>query len=128
MATGIAFPAKVNPRGGAVTKEGKDLVRQNIILALLPANTMNPWDQNIALKENLIFDIKDDITGGLVFAHIHRVFDEMKRQNIAMLPMDGRGIRIEDNGKEGELEIVIEYIDIEDNQSREIRFDSGGRL
>lgn len=128
MAKGMLFPVQVNPLGGAKLVENSELVRQMIILALLPASSLHPWNQNLAPEENFIFDINDRRTGGLFAAHVYNVFDVLQKRNIAALPKDGSGLSIKPSSDEGEMEVVINYVDLELKKSREIRFGPSGEL
>lgn len=127
MTQGIKYPVEVGPRGGIVLLSNADLIRQNILLALLPAESTHPWNQDLTPKRDLIFDIADEVTGGLMAAHIEKVFNDLEQRNIAALSKKDEAIRFEEVGKEGEVEVVVKYVDLEDMKSREIRIGPGGR-
>ncbi len=118
MATGIKQPVEISTTGGLNTTEGSDMLKQNIILACRPASSQNPWSQKITPKEDMIFDIADTLSNGNYISHIYQVFEEYQRLGIAKLP-SSNGVRIIRN-KDGETEVAIRYIDLEDSKEREM--------
>jgi hypothetical protein len=126
MAKGLTLPFHVNPRGGIHMTEGPELLRQNILLGVQPATSRHPWNQNLAPREDLIFDIADSAVAGELSAHIYDLFEELKRLNMATLPKtaDAMKVRI-GQFNSGDVDIIITYIDLEDNKSREVRFKGG---
>jgi len=123
MAKGIVFPFQTNIRGGILVAEGPEILRQNILLGVKPAGSLNPWGQRDAPREDLVFDIADAAVGGELAAYVYDLFEDLQRLDMAKLPKDSNAVRTElSNIKNGDLEVVITYIDLEDNSSRQVRF------
>lgn len=128
MPTGLQVPITVNTRGGAVTITDSAARKQNIILGLKPASSQNPWHQKLTPPEEVIFDIANEITGGMLIAHIYDLFKEQERMGLARLASGADALQLDrSNSKNGEVQIVINYIDLENNESREVRFGPGRR-
>jgi len=114
MPRGMKFPIKVSPSGGAVTVDGTAVVDQNIILAIRPAGSLHPWNQELAPDEALIFDIRDNKTGGLYTMHIREFFQEMERRGYARLRPGKHGIAIlEPEDDSGDMVASINYENLE---------------
>lgn len=123
MAKGLTLPFQVNARGGLQTSEGPELLRQNILLGVKPASSRNPWNASLAPREDLIFDIADSAVAGELTAHVYDLFEDLQRLNMAMLSRRSDAFKVERiKPNTGDVEIVITYIDLEDNKSREVRF------
>ena len=118
MATGIKQPVEISTTGGMNTIEGSDLLRQNISFAVRPASSQNPWSQKITPREDVIFDIADNLTNGSYVSHVYQIFEELQRLGVAKLPSSG-AIRNVKN-KNGETSVSIRYIDLEDSQERSL--------
>lgn len=128
MPKGLKLPLQVGTRGGVLTAEGSDIRRQNVLLAVRPAGSLHPWHQSLTPPEDTIFDLADEMTGGQLVAHIYSFFDEQKRLGLSMLPRDGSGVSLNlDDSDNGEVELTINYIDLEDNKSREVSIGQGRR-
>ena len=125
---GIKFPVRVGAYGGAETIEGYSVVDQNILLAIKPAGSLHPWNQRLTPDEDLIFDIRDNRSGGLYSMHVRQFFSEMERAGYAKLLPGTRGLRIEDSGNDGEMVVVISYINLERNKEMTFKVPlSGGK-
>jgi hypothetical protein len=116
MPKGIKQPVKISTTGGLNTIEGSEILRQNIIQACRPASSENPWSQNITPQEDMIFDIADELGNGKYISHVYQVFEEYERLGMAKLP-SSNALRIVRN-KDGETEVHLRYIDLEDSQER----------
>lgn len=128
MPKGLKLPVAVGIRGGARTIEGFEARRQNIILGVQPASSQHPWHQKLTPPEETIFDIADEAVGGQLEAHIYQFFAEQERLGLTRLPRDSSGLRVKlDKTEQGDVDVVINYIDLEDNESREVRFGRGRR-
>ncbi len=129
MAKGIKLPVRVGPRGGMETMEGPEIIRQNIMLGVRPASSLNPWNQQLTPREETIFDINDNVSGTMFESHVYDLFDDLERVGLATIRRGrGNGILIDATDRErekGNLTAVIRYTDLEEMKSREIRF--GGR-
>lgn len=119
MAKGIKLPIQISSTGGSVAIESVKMLRQNILYAIRPASSAHPWSQNITPKEDMIFDIADNQTASLYTSHIYKVFKEFEKLGLAKLP-PSNGVRIVKNN-DGETEIEISYIDLEDNKTRKLK-------
>lgn len=128
MPLGLKLPIAVGTRGGARTVEGFEARRQNILLGVYPASSLHPWHQRLTPPEETIFDIADEMTGGQLVAHIYQFFAEQERLGLTRLPRDSSGLRLNlVDADKGDVEIAINYIDLEDNATREVRFGRGRR-
>lgn len=129
MAKGIRLPVRVGPRGGMEVMEGPEIIRQNIMLGVRPASSLNPWNQQLTPREETIFDINDNVSGTMFESHVYDLFDDLERVGLATIRRGrGNGILIDATDREreqGNLTAVIRYTDLEEMKSREIRF--GGR-
>jgi hypothetical protein len=126
MAKGMRLPVSVSTRGGATTLEGSDLLRQNILLGIKPASSLNPWNQRLTPREDTIFDLADEMTGGMLISHIQSFFEELEALGMAALHKGRRGLILDVSDRErGNVELIVNYIDLEENKSREIRLGSG---
>lgn len=124
MAKGMRAPIEVGDNGGARMLEGASVVQQNIILALIPAGSLNPWTQDIAPKESLTFDPNDETTGGLYVQHVRNFFAEMERQGFARLLPGRDGVRIitGENNAQGNMDVIIRYVNLETGKEENLAF------
>lgn len=114
MLKGLRVPVAVTPAGGAATIENYPVVDQNVLLSILPADTLHPWAQGLTPDEDTIFEINDDRIGGLMVSHIRRVFEEMHALGYARLLPGTRGISYVKGGRsDGEAWVVVNYINLE---------------
>jgi len=128
MPKGLRLPLETGVRGGARTIEGFGARRQNVILGVTPASSLNPWHQRLTPSEETIFNIADEMTGGQLIAYIYNFFDEQERLGYTMLPRNGKSIKLGlDNMDKGDVEMIINYVDLEDNETREVRLTNGRR-
>jgi len=120
MLRGLRVPCRVSPYGSAQVVEGPSVVGQNIVLAVLPSSNRNPWSQNLAPEEELIFDINDDkMVGGLLVRHIRDTFSIMERRGYAKLLPGSRGIFFQSRGSEAF--VFIRYVNLEKDKVESIR-------
>jgi hypothetical protein len=128
MPKGLRVPIAVGPNGGARVIEGPTVIGQNIILGLIPAGSLNPFQQNIAPEEDLIFEIRDMRTGGLYVSHVREFFAELERQGYARLFPGGRGLSIEPSSKSegGDMLITVRYVNLETNKNEKLQFPVSG--
>lgn len=126
MSTGTKLPLTITPLGGIQKIEGPEMLQQNIRLGVTPASSRHPWNQHLAPKEDLIFDINDSLVGGQLVAHIYSFFDELERLGQATLSRKRDAVKLDlsDRGS-GDMKVAITYTDLEDNISREVLFDKG---
>lgn len=126
--TGLKMPIQVGTRGGAATIDGFEARRQNVILGVTPSSSLHPWNQELSPSDDTIFDLADEATGGLLISHIQSFFDEQERRGLTRLPKTSDSLKLDTtNVENGEVEVVINYVDLEDNQSREVRFGPGSK-
>ena len=128
MPKGLSMPLRVGVRGGARTVEGTEARRQNVMLGVTPASNRHPWHQEITPPEEVIFDLADELTGGLLIARIYQFFEEQERLGLTALPR-GEDSLVLDTSKaaNGIVEVVVNYIDLEDNQAKTVRIGQGRR-
>lgn len=126
MTTGLKLPLRATPRGGAETHDGASLRKQNIVLGILPASSLHPWGQSLTIPEDVIFRISDASVRDLIHGHVQKFFAEQERLKLTKLAKGPNGVKIT-SMKNGEVEIVINYIDLEDNTSRSVSFTAGKR-
>lgn len=119
MAKGIKMPVEISSTGGLITIEGGDLLYQNILYAVRPASSQHPWAQKITPREDMIFDIADNMTRSTYTSHVYQVFDELQRLGIAKLPAASPLSVV--NNEEGETDLDINYIDLEDSRMRTLK-------
>lgn len=121
MLKGVKFPVRVTPLGGAETIEGSSVIDQNVLLAVIPSGTLHPWMQNLTPDEEIIFDIKDNRTGGLYSMTVRSYFEEMERKGYAKLLSGNRGIYIREAApnEDGDMVVVINYINLESGRKEQ---------
>lgn len=123
MAKGLTLPFQTNTRGGLQITEGPDLLKQNILLGLKPSSNQHPWNQRLAPREDLIYDIADSAVGGEFSAHVYDLFDDLRKLQMATISRGPNAIRVSlANSARGDVDVTITYVDLEDNKSREIQF------
>jgi len=128
MPKGMRLPVKIGVRGGALTIEGTEARKQNVILGVTPASSRHPWHQKLTPPEEVIFDFADELTGGLLVAHIYSFFEEQERLGLTTLPKTQDALQLNmANADKGEIEIVVNYVDLEDNKSNAVRIGQGRR-
>lgn len=122
MPKGMRIPIKVGPHGGADVFEGPDVIAQNIAVGLTPAGSLHPFHQNIAPDEDLIYEIRDEKSGGLFTIHAKQLFEELERIGHARLFPGGRGLTIRPSGpgEEGDMIVEVRYINLEMNTAQKI--------
>lgn len=126
MSKGLTLPFQPNVKGDLLVTEGPDLLRQNIMTALLPASSAHPWNQTLTPREDIIFDIADAALAGELTAYIYDYFDEMRRLNLAALSRKADSIKVKAISENtGDVEVSITYVDLEDQRSREIKIRGG---
>lgn len=113
MPKGMKLPVAVTPSGGAQTIEGTIVIDQNIILAVRPAGSLHPWNQKLAPSEEMIFDIKDNKSGGIFTMHVREFFHEMERRGYARLLPGMHGFRISLPEGNGDMIAYIKYENLE---------------
>jgi hypothetical protein len=129
MPKGMHLPLRVGTRGGARTVEGSEARKQNVFLGVMPASSKHPWHQELTPPEETIFDLADELTGGLLISRIYSFFDEQERLGLTSLPKTRDSLVLDQsNASNGEIGIIINYIDLEDNKSRTVRIGPGRRL
>lgn len=128
MSKGIKLPVQVGVKGGVRTAEGFYIRRQNVLIAVTPASSQNPWHQDLTPPEDTIFNLADEMTGGQLVAHIYRFFEEQERLGLTMLPRHKEALSLDlSNSEKGDVELSVNYIDLEDNETREVRIGRGRR-
>lgn len=129
MPRGMKYPVAVNPAGGATAIEGSFAIHQNVILALIPAGSLHPWNQEIVPDEDIVFDILDTETGNSYTMHVREFFAEMERQGYARLLPGERGLKLfvpERPG--GEMMVGIQFENLESGKVEGFRYPiPGGR-
>jgi len=120
MLRGLRVPCKVSPYGSAMVVEGASVVGQNIVLAIMPSGNRNPWNQDLAPDEELVFDIADDMmVGGLLVRHIRDVFSIMERRGYARLLPGSQGIYYRSRGSDGF--VYVRYVNLEKDKTETIQ-------
>lgn len=128
MPKGLQMPVRLGVRGGALTVEGSEARKQNVILGVTPASSRHPWHQKLTPPEEVIFDFADELTGGLLVSHIYSFFEEQERLGLTTLPKTADALSLDMSKVEnGEVEIVVNYVDLEDNKSSVVRIGQGRR-
>jgi hypothetical protein len=128
MPKGLRVPLEVGIRGGARTIEGTESRKQNVLLGVRPASSQHPWHQKLTPPEETIFDLADELTGGLLVAHIHDFFKEQERLGLTALPRRSDSLQLDmSKAEKGEVEIVVNYVDLEDRSSQSVRISQGRR-
>lgn len=122
MLKDIKIPCDVSSDGAAIYVEGSNVVDQNIIIAVTPAGSLHPWNQNLTPDEDMIFEIKDLKAGGQYSVHVREFFVEMERQGYARLLEGENGIKILE-AEDGNLVIMIRYINLESGRIENVKFD-----
>jgi len=116
MAKGIAFPVRVNVSGGAKLESGTKQLRKLLTLAFSEGTDNNPF-QDIGFSLDMIFKIQShNLTG-----EIESKVNEIVRSFDGRIELvQERPIEIK-REKEGELSLIVRWLDPETQQSIEFR-------
>lgn len=120
MTVGLKIPVGPDKQGRAKTVDGVEYTKQTIITSLRNCESRNPF-QDLGLGNTMIFDINDETTTTRIVIRIEEIFASLEIQEIAKLGSSSTKQAIEfETIKEGELDVIIRYIDLEVNRPEEI--------
>ena len=115
-ASGIAVPFKADGDGGIALQEGDPYIRGQVLATVSPNESDNPF-QDLGGDDSPIFQNADDIEWKQAMElRIVRQFDELEQNNLARL----MSLEFGDGDEEGNFEVLIEYINLESTESRDI--------
>ena len=108
---GISVPVRLDASGSTATESGGDQLDKVIRLSLCDCKNDNPFQQDIGLPVK-IFQIPGTSP---LDSYIREVFAKLEAERRARLETYEIA-----SVKDGEVEVKIKYIDIENNQTREL--------
>ena len=124
MPKGMRVPIEAGPHGGAVMLEGPAVINQNVILGLIPAGSLHPFEQEITPDEEFIFEIHDMKTAGLYSMHVRKFFSELEILGHARLFPGSKGLAIRPSGpgEEGDFIVTVRFVNLEMNSEEKLEF------
>jgi len=117
MATGIAIPFQANGRGRLLLVSGEDQLRKIILLNLMNLESDNPFQQDIGLGGEMIFAVQSNELKGELRRRVNAFFRRLQLQNRARL---AKPPVFEERPESQELEMIISYINLEDNKPSDL--------
>ena len=112
MSTGISLPVRLDSLGNTVLDTDEIQLEKVIRLGLLGCLNANPFQQDLGLPPK-IFQLPGVQA---VKSYIRDFFDSLQAEGRAKLDTLSFG-----DVKDGEVDVTIIYIDLENNQKRELR-------
>lgn len=117
MARGIRIPVGVNQSGGTAMIEGDAHKKQLITTAMSAGESANAFQQDINLKEGMIFGNDTPLLRSRILRRLRAIFVDFESQNLfRLLP---ETIEWEKKPDEGELILSYKYIDLETDKPEE---------
>lgn len=115
MATGFYLPLGVNTGGGIRLVSGEENDRKAIILALGSGWNENAFQQDIALGQDMIFDLADTTVRARIKRKLQEIFREFQAQNRYRLLTE----TIKWSEGEQTLELEFKYANMETDEVRD---------
>jgi len=118
-ASGISIPFRADGDGGVALSEGDPYIRGQVLATVSPNDSENPF-QDLGGSESPIFQNADDVEWRqVVRRRIRRQFDELENNNLARLV----NLRFGKGNEEGDLEVSLDYINLESTENRDVTVD-----
>lgn len=117
MATGLTLPVGVDAGGGARLVSGEENDRKIIILALGSGWNENAFQQDIALGQDMIFDLSDRTVRARIKRRLRQIFNEFQAQNRYRL-LPGTIEWTEDSAGQT-LELFFKYANLETDEVKD---------
>lgn len=106
---GLALPLREDSVGGFATVEGEDFVRQVLMIACQPCESLNPFQQELGVPEEMIFGIPAAGLLAKMKIRLQKLFDQQLRpQGLAHL----QSADVVRSKTEGLYELRILYVDL----------------
>lgn len=102
----------VNAQGRTATVSGEDQDRKIIRAALGDNDNNNAFQQDPGLGADMVFDINDPVTRGIILRRLRLVFQDFERQKRYRLQEDT--IKWAEDG--GELILEFNYLNLESDK------------
>lgn len=112
---GISIPVRANPDGRIALEEGSDFRRQLLYMALSDLGSDNPFVEGLGF-EDVAFQLNAGAVRALINSRIRSIMGRFERDGVAKLIS-----AVFQPAAEGEVDLVLTYLDLEDNERRELR-------
>lgn len=116
MPRGLRMPVGVDGTGGAALVESEDNDTKIIYLALGSGHNENAFQQEIALGDDMIFDLADPALKARILRRVNRIFDDFVRLKRYKLVRDS--VRFKEDPANQELSLEFKYINLESDEER----------
>ncbi len=116
---GLAVPIRAGRNGGAVTLDGNLEDNKIVALALADSSNENPFQANIGLGTDFIFDVADQSVEYKVRGRIIDIFRTFSAQR--RFELREQTMTFTNPPGTGELTVEFAYISTEANQERQFR-------
>lgn len=120
MSQGTQTPWKADSLGRVVLVENDDYIRDIIGIALGSGDSENPF-QDIGLGEEIIFSVNDFVTEATVRRRVEDIFRDLETNGLARL-VKPNGVTFPGTDVEGEMFVVIKFINLETDRVDEVAF------
>ena len=117
MAVGLSIPVGVTTSGGARLSNGEDNDQKIIFLALGSGWNENAFQQDIALGQDMIFDLADQTVRAKIKRRLVIIFRDFQAQNRFKL-IPGSMKWIEDGAKQT-LQLEFKYANLETDETKD---------
>lgn len=107
---GISLPVRRTVRGGFALAKGDAYIREIVLRAVSPNYSDNPFEV-LYMEEDTVFANQSPALRAKVSDSLHRVFAYLEGRGIARLA-DSGGISFEKGDSDGELKLVVEYLNL----------------
>lgn len=126
MATGLEIPVGVNAAGGARLTSGSDNDRKAIFLALGSGWSEHAFQQDIALGQDMVFQLNDQSVRAYIKRKLIAIFREFQVQNRFKLLTETLKWTAEDDTQT--LELKFKYANLEEDEVKDyiVKFTAAG--
>jgi hypothetical protein len=125
MPVGLKIPISVGSNGGMALVDGDENDMKIISLALGDGDNENAFMQDIALGQDMIFDIADATIRSQISGRVKRIFKDFQNQNRFKL-LDNTMEWLYDDG-DGTVTFRFRYLNIESDKINEFEKTYGSK-
>ena len=117
MAVGLQIPVGVDTGGGARLTSGEDNDKKIIFLALGSGWSENAFQQDIALGQDMIFDLADQAVRAKIKRRLVSIFRDFQSQNRYRLITDS--LKWSEDAENQTLELEFKYANLETDEVKD---------
>jgi len=107
---GVSLPVRRTSRGGFAIAVGDSYIREVVMRAVSPNFSEHPFEV-LYMEEDTVFANQSPALRAKVVDSLYRVFAYLEGRGIARLA-DSGGISFEKGDADGELKLVVEYLNL----------------